>query len=121
MTPPGELDLRLPAPKVSPERVQRLIEILRFVGDWRTADELAALLGPRVSDRSVRAAASVACPQIVSYPGSPGYKLWQLCSLEEINHCIESFECQGKDMLKRAVLYRQAYYRRFRGAPEDAQ
>ena len=56
-----------------------------------------------------------AMPQIVSYPGSPGYRLFQHCTIEEINHCIKAFESQGRDMLKRAVVYRQAYHRRFRG------
>ena len=54
---------------------------------------------------------------IVSFPGSPGYKLWANCSVEEINHAIEAFESQARDMIKRANLFRRAYHRRFRGAP----
>lgn len=110
----GELPLTLPAPEVSPEEVARLVGILSGAEGWMTAKEIAARLG--VSDRHVRLVASAACPAVVSFPGSRGYKLWQLCEVGEILHCIEAFESQGKDMIKRAVMYRQAYHRRFRGA-----
>lgn len=70
-----------------------------------------------LGERLTRKIASASAPTIVSYPGSPGYKLWSLCTVEEINHAIESFEAQARDMIKRAHLYRMAYHRRFRGQP----
>ena len=112
----GELALTLPAPEVSPEEVSRLVAVLQAAQGWMTAKEIAARLGEGVSDRHVRLVASAACPAVVSFPGSKGYKLWQLCEVGEILHCIDAFESQGRDMIKRAVLYRQAYHRRFRGA-----
>jgi hypothetical protein len=114
-TTTGELALKLPAPEVTTEEIANLVGRLRVEGAWMTAAELAAAMGAGMSDRRVRKIASAAAPAVVSYPGSPGYKLWQLCSVEEINHCINALESQGRDMIKRAVLYRQAYHKRFRG------
>lgn len=113
----AELPLTLPEPEISEAEIERLVAVLREAGGWLSAKEIAAKIGADVSDREVRAIASAARPAVVSFPGSKGYKLWQLCTLEEISHCIETFESQGKDMLKSAVLYRQAYHRRFRGSP----
>lgn len=119
----AELPLKLPAPEVSPAEIQMLVLVLERAGEWLTAREIASALGMRESDaseRHVRKVASAACPAIVSFPGSRGYKLWRLCSVDEINHCIEAFESQGRDMLKRALLYRQAYHRRFRGTSDNS-
>lgn len=134
-----ELGITLPEPEVSPAEIEMLVRVLfnwetaqtpaaegkraREPG-WLTAKEIANRLGMREtesdeptdsSERHVRKIASAAAPVVVSYPGSPGYKLWNLCTVAEINHCIEAIESQAKDMLKRAVLYRQAYHKRFRG------
>ena len=111
-----ELGITVPEPEVSPAEIEALVRVLFDAGTWLTAAEIAAKVGG-VSDRFVRKVASAACPAVVSYPGSPGYKLWNLCTVEEINHAIDAIESQAKDMLKRAVLYRQAYHKRFRGAP----
>lgn len=128
-----ELALKLPEPAVSADQIEQLVAVLskadehrarfpvagkrKVPAGWLTAVEIATVMGGDTTDREVRAIASAACPVVVSYPGSPGYKLWGLCTVEEINHCIEAFESQGRDMMKRAVMYRQAYHRRFRGAP----
>lgn len=107
------LTLRQPAPAVSADDVAALLRVLSDQPDWLTAGEIAALIG--FTDRKVRAVAAAAMPQVVSYPGSPGYRLFSACTLEEINHCIEAFQSQGRDMFKRSSLYLQAYHRRFRG------
>jgi len=112
------LGLKTPAPEVNPAEVEMVVKVLRSGAGWLTAREIAAGLGMgefAVAERKVRKIASVAAPRIVSFPGSPGYKLWELCTVAEIDHCIEAFESQGRDMLERAILYRQAYHRRFRG------
>jgi hypothetical protein len=108
-----ELSVRTPAPTVTPDEVARLVAELGFKTEWQTALQLAEALS--INDRKVRAIAAAAMPQIVSFPGSPGYRLFQHCTIEEINKCIAAFESQGSDMFKRATLYRQAYHRRFRG------
>lgn len=118
-----ELGLKLPAPEVSPEQVKQLVDVLaiglpdtadRKRNGWMTAEEIAAKM-EGAPERKVRKIASAAAPQVVSFPGSPGYKLWGACSVEEINHAIAAFEAQATDMIKRANLYRAAYHRRFRG------
>lgn len=115
-----ELPVRTPAPAVTAADVEMLVGVLREVRRWMTAADLVVHLGARAgfTDRKVRAIAAAAMPQIVSYPGSPGYRLFEDCTVAELDHCIEAFESQGRDMLKRAVLYRQAYHRRFRGNTE---
>lgn len=124
-----DLGLKLPAPAVTPEQVEQLGVVLkagplgepkderdrkRRAAGWMTAEEIAALM-PEATERTVRKIASAAAPTVVSYPGSPGYKLWAACTVEEINHAIASFEAQATDMIKRANLYRRAYHKRFRG------
>jgi hypothetical protein len=114
-----ELALRLPGPVVDLLNVERLVAVLRTHGGWLKAHEIARALGEPISDsaeRRVRRLASAAAPEVVSFPGSPGYKVWSACSVEEINHCIESLEAQAKDMIRRAHVYRLAYHRRHRGA-----
>lgn len=110
-----DLGLKLPAPEVPQEQVEQLVAVLREGGGWMTAEEIAGKI-EGTTERRIRKIASAAAPAVVSFPGSPGYKLWAACSVDEINHAIESFEAQATDMIKRANLYRQAYHRRFRGS-----
>lgn len=112
---PLELGLKLPAPAVTPAQIEQLVAVLRDGGGWMTAAEVAAQI-EHATERSVRKVASAAAPAVVSYPGSPGYKLWADCTVDEINHAIEAFESQARDMIKRANLFRQAYHRRFRAS-----
>ncbi|MCX6952590.1 MAG: hypothetical protein NTV51_10570 [Verrucomicrobia bacterium] len=120
-----ELDYSAPAPpaapQVTPEQVEQLVAVLRDAGDWISAKDIAAKMGEDVDDRDVRAIASIARPVVVSFPGSPGYKLWGLCTVAEITRCIHAFHSQGSDMIKCAVVYRVAYHKHFGGAPEDTQ
>jgi hypothetical protein len=122
-----DLGLKLPAPEVSPEQVEQLVNVLMRglhwlteeertdANGWMTAAQIASQLED-MSDRQVRKIAGAAAPAVVSFPGSPGYKLWGACTVDEINHAIEAFEAQATDMIKRANLYRSAYHRRFRGS-----
>jgi hypothetical protein len=139
-----ELDLSLPAPAISPEDVEKLLQVLRspekVIADavatlserdqqrlkrgWLTAREIAGQMfgqETETAQRRVRAIASAARPAVVSFPGSLGYNLWERCTLEEINNGIESLESQGKDMIRQANVYRMAYHRRFRGRPVQEQ
>lgn len=96
-------------PVVTPRDVQLLMKVLEG-GVWMTASEIAHHTGD--SDRKIRAIASAACPQVISYPGSPGYRLMSACTIEEINHCIAALQSQGTEMLKRAALITRAYHQR---------
>jgi hypothetical protein len=113
----GQLTLIAPpVPVVKPHEVEALVGVLREAKGWLTAAELAALIGkPTASfERRIRAIANVAAPAVVSYPGSPGYRWWNACSIEEIDRCIAALDAQGREMMKRANVYRCAYYRRHR-------
>lgn len=111
-----ELGFQLSSPKAGPvvtsEQVERLVKILEDDGGWVCASDIGGRAGAGMSDRTIRAAANAACPQVISYPGSPGYKLMKFCTVEEINHCIAAFQSQGTEMLKRANLITRAYHRR---------
>lgn len=107
------LALREKAPAISPEEVRRLVSILRESGAWMTRRELASAFGgEEVADRKVRAIAEAAAPVVVSWPGSPGYRHWDHCTVAEIDHCIEAFESAAKKLIQRAHVYRKAYHRR---------
>lgn len=114
------LPVPTPAPTVKAYQVRAVIVVLRRNRGWMTAKEIAAALGnqSQAFERRVRAVASVAAPTVVSYPGSPGYKFWDFCAVEEIDHCINALEAQGKDMIKRANVYRMAYHRKHREPAE---
>ena len=116
MSTTAELPIALPKPEFSVEEIAALVAVLREAGGWLTAKVIAARMPEGTTDRAVRALASAACPQVVSFPGSPGYQLWQFCTVKEIQHCIRAFESQGKDMMKRALLYERAYHSQFGGA-----
>ena len=107
------LSLREKVPAISPEEVRRLVSILRDSGAWMTRRELASAFGgEEVADRKVRAIAEAAAPVVVSWPGSPGYRHWDHCTVAEIDHCIEAFESAAKKLIQRAHVYRKAYHRR---------
>lgn len=102
------------APVASQEEVEWLFFLLKGRG-WRTAAQLEAAACGTKNDRKIRAIARAAAPGIVSYPGSPGYKLWEECTVEEINHCLNAWESQIRDNTLRRHLYEQAYHTRFSG------
>lgn len=116
------LSLREKAPAISHEEVRRLVSILRDSGAWMTRRELAAAFGGEdAADRKVRAIAEAAAPVVVSWPGSPGYRHWDHCTVAEIDHCIEAFESAAKKLIQRAHTYRLAYHRRQRAAASVSQ
>lgn len=113
----AEIDFSRPvdkAPVATPDDVADLVELLRGRG-WLKAEQVAALSSGAMNDRKVRRIARAARPVVVSYPGSPGYKLWEDCTVEEINHAIAAFDAQAKDMTQCAHIYRMAYHKHFRG------
>ncbi|MGZ0657062.1 hypothetical protein ACWPKS_15775 [Coraliomargarita sp. W4R72] len=83
--------------KDAPE-VEQLIKLLDGRG-WLTASQLAQATGH--NDRKVRSIAS-ATPKILSYPGSPGYKLTRQATPEEIESAI-TLKTQGQTMIARYV------------------
>lgn len=95
----SQLGLNFNAPKPEPvnEDPGTLVDYLRGKG-WMTADQIGVALG--WSDRRVRKAAS-AGEEVLSYPGSPGYKLLHDCSPDEYQRFRDVTRHQAREMLGR--------------------
>ena len=103
-----------PAPIATAEEVEWLVMLLRGKG-WMKAAQIEIAARGTKNERKIRAIARAAAPGIVSYPGSPGYKLWVECSVEELNHCLNAWDSQIRDNTVRRTLYSRAYHARFPG------
>lgn len=104
-----QLTLSFARPRQTCADLTALCDALRF-GEWRTAGQLATDLG--WTDRKVREVASTSQGAIVSFPGSPGYRLFSACSVEEINHAVNAMLSQARDMTARAVATERMYHSR---------
>lgn len=85
-------------PKDDPE-IDRLIHLLDG-RDWLTAAQISQATG--LSDRKIRSIAA-ATPKILSYPGSPGYRLTRQATPEERDRAVSTLRSQAKSMDKRAL------------------
>lgn len=95
------------APAAQPADVARVAAILAARGAL-TAAEIAAALGwpaGENSKRKVRAIARAARPGIVSFPNSDGYKLWEQCTVDEIERCIAAFDSAIRENTASKMLY----------------
>jgi len=104
----AELDIKLPAPSVTPAEVEQLVEFLTGKG-WLTARQIFEALG--IDDRRLRAIAEHSDGRILSGPGCPGYRYFDRDALPHAEHAIACIESQAKKMLLRAVAYRTRYHR----------
>jgi len=104
----AELDIKTPAPEVTTEEVEQLVEFLEGKG-WLTARQIAAAIG--LDDRRLRAIAEHSAGRILSGPGCPGYRYFDKTALPHAEHAIACFESQATKMFKRAAAYRQRYHR----------
>lgn len=80
---------------VTPDHVKWLINRLRGNG-WVTSSDLGA--STENEKRAVRAIAAATNGAVVSYPGSPGYKLLDECTLEELRHGDRAMRSQLREM-----------------------
>lgn len=85
-----------------------LIGYLRGQG-WRTAKQISEALG--WDDRAVRELAA-ASDEIISYPGSPGYKLLEDCTVEEYEHYRLARRHQAREMIGKVIRTDRRFYRR---------
>jgi len=106
------------APVVTVREVEQLVQALQAERKedegWATADVLAMEIygkNTETKKRRVRAAANSAGDGVVSYPGSPGYKLWRRCSVDELHACLASYNAQTLEMRRRRDLYRMRLHR----------
>lgn len=76
-----------------------LVDYLRGKG-WMTAEQIGVGLG--WSDRRVRRAASQS-DEVISYPGSPGYKLLRDCTKDEYHRYRDVTRHQAREMIGRVL------------------
>ena len=88
----------------------RYLDILRAGGSWMTAAEIA-MCDDSFNDRRLRAIAEAAGSRILSWPGSPGYRLTSQATIEEVNHAVDALTSQSKKMIVRATSLLGAYHR----------
>ncbi len=118
-TPTNQLQLPLrkaPAPKVGPGDVALLCRVLRGQG-WLTAQEIVNLLNtPEYAigwtDRYIRAVAETSDGAILSYPGSPGYKVFDEATEKECAHCDAAWASQIERMTARRTHYQRRHHKR---------
>lgn len=67
---------------------------------WATALHIGVALG--WADRKVRLVASES-DQVISYPGSPGYKIVTRCTAEEYRHYRNAMRAQARGMIGRVM------------------
>jgi hypothetical protein len=104
-----QLTLSFTRPRTDCADTNALLTALRF-GQWLTASQLAVMLA--WTDRKVRDVASRTRGAVISYPGSPGYRLFSACSVDEIQHATNALLSQARDMTQRAVDIERMYHTR---------
>ena len=113
-----QLDIFAPrdkAPRATSCDVARLVALLRGRGWVRAADLVK--LDAEMDDRWVRAIAEVSKGQILSWPGSPGFRLYAEATNEERDHADAALTSQTERMLSRREDYREQ--RRLLRLPTD--
>jgi len=88
-------------------QLEYLLSILRD-GRWHTAKELKVY---GFSDRELRDLVENSDGQILSFPGAPGYKLFDHVTIDEIEQA-KALLNQGQAMIRRFLRYRKPYHRR---------
>ena len=102
------------APNIEVAEVERLVAVLEGAAGWMVAAEIAVALWARDSEankRRVRAIASAAGYRVVSYAGSPGYKLWTRCTVDELHACVAAYTSQVNAEMRRRDIYRVQLHR----------
>jgi hypothetical protein len=88
------------------QTLEYLISILNDTR-WHTARELKVY---GFNDRELRALVEISDGQIFSFPGSPGYKLFDFVTEEEFVQCA-SLKHQAERMLARYSRYHARHHR----------
>lgn len=103
--PPTLRDPQLGLFESRPEdaNVAWLESLLQGAGCWMTAKDVQLTCSGRLHDRDVRSLAS-ASKWIIS--GQRGYKYIEHATAEEIAHCANWLESQGKKMIERSISIR---------------
>lgn len=106
-----ELNMRLRQQReghVTPEAVNEFCALLRGRG-WVTARRIAALR-PEWDDRYIRRLASASQTRVMSFPGSPGYRLTTeltAADAEQLDNAANSLMSQGRENMERGIAYQR--------------
>jgi len=97
----AQLDLVLPPSKADLDWLVGELKRLRSSNNrgWIKSRELGAIT--EAQKRRLREIAEFGEGKVVSYPGSPGYKLLNDCSLEELRHGDRAMRSQLRCMAKK--------------------
>ena len=112
MTEQPELEFSSNNRGIESHEVDLLLWILGHASNWMTADAIvlaAARHGVEWSDRFVRAVAGASSGQVLSYPGSPGYKLTLKATPEEVAKARQLLS-QADEMRKRYLDIEWVYH-----------
>lgn len=104
----AQLSLCFERPTPAKADEQALIGFLNGKG-WMTAAQISG--ATKWNDRSVREIAS-GSDQVISYPGSPGYKLLHECTSEEYHRYREARRAQAREMVGKVIRTDRIFYRR---------
>jgi hypothetical protein len=108
-----QTEMPLYAGKPVAKNITWLEDLLRDRRDWMTAIEILQAVCMKDSDdnkRYIRQLAN-ASDNVLSGPGSPGYKHVACCTMEEVDHYTNAGMSQGKQMVKRAIRIRRAAHK----------
>lgn len=103
-----QLPLTFERGRVVDPGVADLVEYLRGK-DWMTAAEISNATG--WDDRKVRELASES-DEVISYPGSRGYKLLSACTAAEYEHYRLARRHQARAMIAKVIRTDRIFYRR---------
>jgi hypothetical protein len=109
----SQLALDFDRPEVLDARLAELIRALKGQG-WVKAARLREL---GFSDRELRLLVEHdEAGDVLSFPGSPGYKLYEEATIEEIGRCV-ALKNQSRGMMRRFVRYWRRLHRGRRQSP----
>lgn len=111
---PEQLALDFAAPATTgPDRARlfNLVTILRETGSWITRRQLETIGFDERELRELCEHDDDGC--VFSYPGSPGYKHFDLVTDEEFDRCV-ALKTQGEKMTQKWLRYQRRWHRRFK-------
>jgi hypothetical protein len=95
-------------PKISETDVGKLLQFLAGNG-WLAGRQIQAVLGWQ--ERYLRGVANASRGRVLSYPGSPGYKLTKEATKEEVD-AADILGHQANEMRRRLIEIRNVFYGR---------
>lgn len=108
MNAPEQIPLSFDRPKPTAPDVRDLEAFLQGKG-WMERAQISAATG--WDERRVRKLAA-ASDLVISYPGSPGYKLLADCTRDEYERYRLARRSQARDMIGKVVRTDRIFYRR---------